>query len=144
MDGLDLYPFFPNYRPAVLETIPAVYQLLPCGRATGKRLALPSGELAYLDGAGDTCVSLYASTAGLHGEVARHQRTLTSKRGLVIRIVWGASDAFLSAKAKSTESGQIFRFQSALEPAPRGGPTRCLGFSLEGRVRTVPKTNNLS
>lgn len=29
VEGLDLHPFFPNYRPAVLGTMPAIYQLLP-------------------------------------------------------------------------------------------------------------------
>jgi len=29
VEGLDLNPLFPNYRPAVLGTMPAIYQLLP-------------------------------------------------------------------------------------------------------------------
>lgn len=32
VDGLDLNPLFPNYRPAVLGTMPAIYQLLPRAR----------------------------------------------------------------------------------------------------------------
>lgn len=32
VEGLDLNPFFPNYRPALLGTMPAIYQLLPRAR----------------------------------------------------------------------------------------------------------------
>lgn len=32
VDGLDLSPLFPNYRPSVLGTMPAIYQLLPRAR----------------------------------------------------------------------------------------------------------------